>query len=228
MRFCVRLEKYLTGEGKSRSAVSDGLPTSRFYVVGRHRILVTVVEMSPQIIHDRGNLVVAHHRSEWRHSALPVDDDVNRISAGFEISVARKRGICSGTCCTFAVRHVAAPTNTGKQSLPALLGEFETGAERRFECRGPGALGMCHARCQQTRRRHRYDQACASKAGISLHHLEPPNTTWMTSLYVLTTRSCSRAIASRDDRIAPSCHAGMQDACSPANKSLPSIWQRLS
>jgi hypothetical protein len=27
--------------------------------------------------------------------------------------------------------------------------------------------------------------------------------------YVLTTRSCNRAIALRDDRIAPSCHAGM-------------------
>jgi hypothetical protein len=89
MRFAF-VQKSVAPRMKIPTRGSDGLSTSRSYVVGRHRILVAVVEMSPQIIHDRGNLIVAHHRSEWRHSAQSVDDDVNRISAGFEISVARK------------------------------------------------------------------------------------------------------------------------------------------
>ena len=66
------------------------LSTNSFHVVGRHVVPVIVVEMSPQIIHDGSNLIVAHHRSEWWHSALSVNDNFDWISAGFEISVSRK------------------------------------------------------------------------------------------------------------------------------------------
>jgi hypothetical protein len=83
-------KKRLTREGKAPIRGSDGLPTNGFYVVGRHPIPVIVAEMSPQIIDDRGDLIVVHHRSERWHSALSVDDDVDGISARFEISVARE------------------------------------------------------------------------------------------------------------------------------------------
>ena len=66
------------------------LSTRGFYIVGSHLIPVIVAEMSPQIIHDGSNLLVAHHRSEWWHSALSVNDNFDWISAGFEISVSRK------------------------------------------------------------------------------------------------------------------------------------------
>jgi hypothetical protein len=66
------------------------LSTNDFHIIGRHVIPVIVVEMSPQIIHDSSNLIVTHHRSEWRHSALSVDDNFDWISAGFETSVSRK------------------------------------------------------------------------------------------------------------------------------------------
>src|SRR5271163_2679477 len=76
---------------KGRERYGDRyLSTNGFYVVGRHFVSITVVEMSSQIIHDCSNLIVAHHRSEWRHSALSVDDHVDWISARFKISVARK------------------------------------------------------------------------------------------------------------------------------------------
>jgi hypothetical protein len=97
-----------------------------FYVVGRHIIPIIVFEMSPQIIHDGSNLIVAHHRSERWHSALSVDDNTDWIAAGFEISVSRKGRICSRTCRTLTVGHVAPPANTGKQLLATLLGEYET------------------------------------------------------------------------------------------------------
>ena len=104
------------------------LSTYGFYVVGRHRIPVIVTEMSPQIIHDGSNLIVAHHRSEWWHFALSANDNFDGISAGFEIFVSRKRWICSGTCRTFAVGHVTTPASTGKQLLAALFREYEASA----------------------------------------------------------------------------------------------------
>jgi hypothetical protein len=78
------------GHAKENPNPPNCLSTNSFYLVGRHLIPVTVVEMSPQIIHDGSNLIVAHHRSEWWHSALSVDDDVDGISARFEISVAHE------------------------------------------------------------------------------------------------------------------------------------------
>jgi hypothetical protein len=51
-------------EGKPGRRGSDSLSANGLYVVGRHPIPVTIVEMSPQVIHDGGNLIVAHHRSE--------------------------------------------------------------------------------------------------------------------------------------------------------------------
>src|SRR3979490_1777628 len=52
----------------------SSLPANAPDVLGCHRILKIVAEMSPQIIHHGGHLVVAHHRAEPGHSALPVDD----------------------------------------------------------------------------------------------------------------------------------------------------------
>jgi hypothetical protein len=75
--------------------------------------------MRAQIIHNGGNLIVAHHRPEWRHSASSVDDDVEGIPAGFEIPVARERWICSGAHRTFAIGHVAGPTDMSEQFLAA-------------------------------------------------------------------------------------------------------------
>jgi hypothetical protein len=51
-------------EGKPDPRGSDSLSANGLYVVGRHPITVTIIEMSPQVIHDGGNLIVAHHRSE--------------------------------------------------------------------------------------------------------------------------------------------------------------------
>src|ERR1700676_2839330 len=65
------------------------LSANDFDILWRHRIAVIVAEMSPQIIHNGGNLVVAHHGPEGWHSALAVDDNLNRISAGFEVPIGR-------------------------------------------------------------------------------------------------------------------------------------------
>jgi hypothetical protein len=81
--------------------------------------------MRPQVIYHSGNLIVAHHRPEWRHSALSVDDDVDGISAGFQIPVARERRIGSGACRAFAVGHVATPTDVNEQFLTAHFNKLE-------------------------------------------------------------------------------------------------------
>src|SRR5258708_4819548 len=38
------------------------LAANGLYILSGHRILEMIAEMGPQIIHDGGNLVVAHHR----------------------------------------------------------------------------------------------------------------------------------------------------------------------
>src|SRR5260370_25634835 len=112
-------------------------------VVGCNRIQVIIVEMGPQIIYHGGDLIVAHHRPEWGHSTLSVDDDGNRISAGFEVFVARERWIGSSACCTPGVGHVAAPADIGEQFLAAHLNEPEALAQR-----GHGSLRVRHERQQ--------------------------------------------------------------------------------
>ena len=51
-----------------------------------HRVGEVIAEMRPHIIHDLGDLTIGHHLAEWRHAALTVDDKIDRIAAGFEIS----------------------------------------------------------------------------------------------------------------------------------------------
>jgi hypothetical protein len=88
--------------------------------------------MGPQVIHNGSNLIVTHHGPECRHTALSVDDDRDRISAGSEISIGRERGIGCSPDRTFTVRHVAGLTNTCEQFLAAGLGKPEACAQGWF------------------------------------------------------------------------------------------------
>ena len=73
--------------------------------------------------------IVAHHVAQRRHRSLPVDNDIEHISAGFESVVARDRRIRSGAGRTFAIGHVATLADTRVQFFTALSGEFETRTE---------------------------------------------------------------------------------------------------
>src|SRR4051812_45393632 len=82
-------------------------------VSGGDGVPVVVAEICPHIIDDGGDLFVAQHGAERRHGPLSVDDQIDRIAAGFQLCVVCDRGIdpCAGG--TLAVRHVAALADVG-------------------------------------------------------------------------------------------------------------------
>jgi hypothetical protein len=55
-----------------------------FDIRGGYRISIVVAEVRPHIVYHSGHLIVVHHVGQRRHRSLPVDDDIEHISAGFE------------------------------------------------------------------------------------------------------------------------------------------------
>src|SRR5262249_51443341 len=108
--------------------------------------------------------------------------------------------------CALALTHVTATADVVVEFLAAHLDEAITRTE--------GTLPFLRRRsCRDQRKRCSQADHPPMRAS-SVHH-------------VFITRSCSRLIASSEDRIAPSCQAGNAEACSPARTMRLSIWQRL-
>jgi hypothetical protein len=103
-----------------------------FDIRGGYRISIIVAEVRPHIVYHSGHLIVVHHVAQRRHRSLPVDDDIEHISAGFESLVVRDRRIRSSAGRSLAIGHVATLADTRVQFFTALSGEFETRTECGF------------------------------------------------------------------------------------------------
>src|SRR5215470_5795771 len=65
-------------------------------IAGRDLVLISIAEMRPYIVHDRGDLVVSHRLAEGRHATPSVDDELDRIAARLEVLVGGQCGIGPG------------------------------------------------------------------------------------------------------------------------------------
>src|SRR5215475_13107780 len=170
--------------------------------------------MRAHISGNRGNLLVGQEAAERRHALASIDDQGQYVAGGCELGIPGESRIGAGADCTHGSGHMTALANVGIESLAGLRHEAIWIAEAKIGGLRPR---RCHCRTHNARRQREQQvksRRCTHAVLLVLY-------------YPASTRRCSRAMASRDERMAPSCQPPQYDACSPASRMRPSIAQRF-